>query len=129
MIPKKASSLYKQVSEDLDIDQILLENFIEFYYKDIKEKLTNLRYPRINVDGLGQFVVKPNIVRKGIARYSKSLENHDTSTFGAYHNKKSMEVKLDLLIELEKKIIQQEIKKETFKKNKHENKSKENLGE
>ena len=35
MIPKKASKLYKQVAEDLDIEELLVENFIEFYYKKI----------------------------------------------------------------------------------------------
>lgn len=129
MIPKKANTLYRQVSEDLGIDEDLLETFIEFYYKDIKDKLTNLKHPRVNVEGLGQFVAKPTVVKKAIVRYSKSLENHDTSTFGAYHNKKSMEVKLDLLIKLERKIIEQQTKKELFKKNKYENKSKDNLEE
>jgi hypothetical protein len=129
MIPKKASSLYKQVSEDLDVDQILVENFIDFYYKKIRECLINLTHPIINVDGLGQFVVKTNTVKKAIPRYRKSLENHDTSTFGAYFNKKRIELKLDLLIVLEQKILLEEKRKENFKKQKDEEYTKTNLGQ
>jgi len=129
MIPKKASNLYKQVAEDLDVDQILVENFIDFYYKRIRECLVNLTHPRINIDGLGQFLVKTGIVKKAIPRYKKSLENHDTSTFGAYFNKKRIELKLDLLIVLEQKILLEEQRKENFKKQKDEEYTKTNLGQ
>lgn len=128
MIPKKANKLYTTVSEDLNLSEILVENFLEFYYKEIRTLMSNLEYPRINVDGLGHFVVKPYSVNRAIIRYSKSLENHDTSTFGAYYNKKMMETKLDLLLKIEKKILQEELRKQTFKKTKHENSIKNNLG-
>ena len=122
MKPKKSSELYKQVSEDLNIDQDLVESLIEFYYKDVRKLLTNLSYPRINIDGLGHFVSRHGIVNKAIDRISKGLENHDTSTFKAYHNKKAMEVKLDLLIKLHSKILDQESKKQEFLKTKKDEK-------
>jgi nucleoid DNA-binding protein len=127
MIPKKASKLYKQVAEDLDIEELLVENFVDFYYKKIRDCLTNLKHPRINVDGLGQFVIKTSLVKKAIPRYQKSLETHDTSTFGAYFNKKRIELKLDLLIKLEQKILFEEQRKETFKRKKDEEYIKINL--
>jgi hypothetical protein len=129
MIPKKASKLYKQVAEDLDTDEILIETFIDFYYKKIRECLTGLIHPRVNVEGLGHFIVKSNLVKKIIPRYSKSLDTHDTSTFGAYFNKKRIELKLDLLIKLEQKILAEELRKVTFKKNKDEEYIKTNLGQ
>ena len=129
MIPKKASKLYKQVAEDLDIEELLVENFIDFYYKKIRDCLTSLKHPRINVDGIGQFIVKTNLVKKAIPRYQKSLETHDTSTFGAYFNKKRIELKLDLLIKLEQKILFEEQRKENFKKKKDEEYIKTNLGQ
>jgi|688.fasta_scaffold747322_1 nucleoid DNA-binding protein len=120
MIPKKANSLYTEVAEDLNIDKQLLENTIDFFYKEIRTLLSNLAHPRINVNGLGQFVVKSYSVKKGIEKYTRQLENHDTSTFSAYFNKKSIETKLDLLIKMEKVLVEQELKKETFKKKKDE---------
>ena len=127
MIPKKASSLYRNVAEDLDVDQVLVENFIDFYYKRIRECVTGLIHPRINIDGLGQFIAKVPTVKKSIPRFKKSLENHDTSTFGAYFNKKRVELKLDLLIVLEQKILLEEQRKENFKKQKDEEYTKTNL--
>jgi nucleoid DNA-binding protein len=129
MIPKKPSSLYKQVSEDLDIEQILVENFVDFYYKKIRECVSNMTHPRINLEGLGHFIAKTSAVKKSISRCKKSLDNHDTSTFGAYFNKKRIELKLDQLIALEEKLLSEEYKRETFKKEKDEKYIKANLGE
>lgn len=129
MIPKKATKLYKQVSEEMNIDESLVETFIEFMYKNLRSDMSNLKYPRINVDGLGHFIAKPHLVRKSIARADKVLKEHDTSTFGAYSKKIKVEEKLKLLVELESKISAEEKRKEEFKKTKDENSTKNNLGE
>jgi hypothetical protein len=120
MIPKKSSLLYKELSEEMDLPQDLIQNFIEFYYKEIRSSLTGLKYPRINVDGLGQFVVRSHAVRKAIPRLKKMLETHDTTTFNAYFNKKMLEEKVQALENIEKQIVSLEEKKEAIKKQKDE---------
>jgi nucleoid DNA-binding protein len=121
MIPKKSRTLYKEISEDLNLSEDLIQDFVEFYYKEVRSNLTELKHPRINIDGLGQFAIRTYSVRKAIPRYTKQLENHDTSTFGAYHNKKQMETKLEMLISLEKMMTEQEELKEEFKNKKYGN--------
>lgn len=128
MIPKKSNKLYKDISEELDISNILVEELVEFYYNEVRQLLSNLVFPRINVEGLGQFVARPKLVRNAIPRYTKILQSHDTSTFAAYYNKKSLETKLELLILLEQKITEQELKKTNFKKTKYENSTENTLG-
>ena len=122
MNPKKVKKIYEAVAEDLNLNKDLVEDLVEFYYKDVRKLLTNLEYPRINVDGLGQFVAKPKAVSGSIEKITKSLDDHDTSTFKAYHNKKAMEVKLDLLTKLHSKILDQESKKQEFLKTKKDEK-------
>lgn len=130
MIPKKVNKLYSVVAEDLNVSQTLVEDVVEFYYKEVRKNLSELSEPRINIDGLGHFVAKHGTIIKTIERFQKSLINHDVSTFKAYHSKKGMEVKLEKLIELEKKLSQQvDRKKEFFKTKKDESSSKDNLGE
>jgi hypothetical protein len=128
MIPKKYSSIFKDVSEELDISENLLEDIIGFYYKEVRKNLTELSHPRINVEGLGQFVARPGIVRKSIPRLKKMLENHDTSTFSAYYNKKMLEEKVAALQKLEKQLDIVDNKRLEFKKKKYEN-TEDNLGE
>ena len=120
MIPKKASKLYRQVAEEMNVEETLVEDFVEYLYKNVRSCLSNLSYPRINVEGLGHFNVKANWIRRSIDKSTKSLDKHDTSTFGAYSKKVRVEEKLDLLIELEKKITLEEQRKKQFKTLKNE---------
>ena len=123
MIPKKANELYKSVAEDLNIEESLVEDLVDFMYKNLRKNLSNLSHPRINLDGLGHFAVKTKAVNKSIERITTSLLNHDTYTFSAYFNKKTLENKLASLIKLEAEITQQQLKKDQFKKKKDETKS------
>lgn len=123
MNPKKVKTLYNIVSDDLNIKSDLTEDLIEFYYKEVRTLLTELKYPRINIDSLGQFVVKPVMVDKTISRLDKVIDGHDTSTFKAYHNLKAMEIKLELLNQLNIKIKEETNKKLEFFKNKNNEKS------
>ncbi|NBU05927.1 MAG: hypothetical protein EBT39_06210 [Sphingobacteriia bacterium] len=59
MIPKKPIILYKQVAEDLNQSESLVDTFMTFYYKEVRKLLSNLSHTKINIDGLGQMVVKP----------------------------------------------------------------------
>jgi len=129
MNPKKSNKLYKEVSEELDLTEDLVQDFIEFYYKEIRKNLTDLLHPRINLDGLGHFVAKTFIIRKAIPRYQKFLEIQSTETFAEYFNKKNTETKLNALISLESKLTEIEHKKEIFKQTKYDKYTKENLEE
>jgi hypothetical protein len=126
MIPKRANKLYKELTKEFDVSEDLVEVLVEAYYKDLRQKLTSLEDTRINVDGLGHFVIKVKKVKKAIPHYEKVLLNHDTSTFGAYHNKKSIEEKLENLKRIQIKIEKNLEKKKNFKNEKY---TKNTLGE
>ena len=126
MIPKRANKLYRELTKEFDVSEDLVEVLVEAYYKDLRQKLTSLEDTRINVDGLGHFVIKVKKVKKAIPHYEKVLLNHDTSTFGAYHNKKSIEEKLENLKRIQIKIEKNLEKKKNFKNEKY---TKNTLGE
>lgn len=130
MTPKKSSSLYKETSEDINVSETLVADIIEYYYKELRIKLSGLKHSRINVEGLGQFVLKERLVETYISKINKMLINHDTSTFRAYHNKKAMEDKLDLLNKVTLEIERERERKLEFYKNKNnESSTQSNLGE
>lgn len=120
MNPKKTKVIYNIVSENLNIKAELVEDLTEFYYQKVRTLIGTLEYPRIHIDGLGQFFVKPNFVLKSKERIIKILDSHDTSTFKAYHNKKAMESKLDSLIKLEQKLLNEQNRKINFINSKNE---------
>jgi len=127
MTPKKSSILYKPVAEELNISETLVEDLISFYYKEVRFHLSSLSHPRINVDGLGHFVVKSFFIEKTIPRLTNKLMIHDTSTFNAYFSKKQSELKLESLIALKLKIDEEFNRKIEFKKIKNEGFIKNNL--
>jgi nucleoid DNA-binding protein len=126
MKPKRANSLYKEVTEEFDVSEDLVETLVESYYKTLRKKMSSISDLRINVDGLGHFVIKIQKVKKAIPHYEKVLNNHDTSTFGAYHNKKNVEEKLELLKKIHVQIEEELLKRKTFKNEKY---SQDNLAE
>jgi nucleoid DNA-binding protein len=119
MIPKKTSDLYQQLSEDLNLDKHLVESFIDFYYTELRKTMSDLKYPRINVEGLGHFHVKPQIVKKAITSYSRLLENYSSETFNGYHNKKRIANKVELLKNIYVKLEEAKEQKELFKQKKY----------
>ena len=129
MIPKKPSKIYKIVSEDLNIQESLVEDVVQFYYKELRSKMSSLSHTRINVEGLGHVIVKSKIVKKAITRYEKGLVNHDTSTYNAYHNKRAMEEKLVLLKDIVEKLDMDLAERKQFNQLKNESSTKSNLGE
>ena len=90
---------------------------IQNYYEEVRNNLTNLTNPRINVEGLGQFVARPVLIKSSIERYRKALISHDTSTYKAYYNKKMLIDKLKALETLNEKLNIIKSEKEIFKNN------------
>jgi len=118
MNPKKSKNFIKEISEDLEVSPDLVEDLVDFYYKECRSILSNLSHIRLNIEGLGHFVSRPNLMEKAIKRYTKALQNHDTSTFSAYYNKKNIEKKLELLNNSLIHHNQERDKKDKFKKSK-----------
>jgi len=119
MIPKKPNSLYKEITDEFECSEQLVDDLVHFYYKTLKKRMSGLTDLRLNVEGLGHFVLKMRKVKNAIPHYEKVLNDHDTSTFGAYHNKKSVEEKLELLKQLDVKIKDELEKRQNFKNEKY----------
>ncbi len=119
MKPKKARLLYQEISEENDLSKGLVENLVDFYYKNVRTLLSELYHPRINITGLGVFTAREGVVKKAIPRFEKYLKNHDTSTYSAYYNKKMLEEKVEFLNSIKDQIDSEKKRKEEFKKNKN----------
>jgi len=119
MIPKKHSSIYNEVSEELNLEVLLIEQLVEFYYKKIRFLLSELEEPRINIESLGHFTIKEKKVYKVIPHYKKLIDDHPVETFKDYHKKALLQKKLEQLIKVEGKILQEKERKKTFEDEKY----------
>ena len=116
MIPKKSDTLFKDVAEELEISEDLVEKFVTFYYKDVRKHLTELNHTRINLDGLGHMVIKTKTVGILIEKYNRMIAKANTFNFSGYFNKKRLESRIETLNSMQLKIDEFNEKKKEFKK-------------
>jgi len=116
MIPKKSDTLFKDVAEELEISEDLVEKFVTFYYKDVRKHLTELNHTRINLDGLGHMVIKTKTVEILIEKYNRMIAKANTFNFSGYFNKKRLESRIETLNSMQLKIDEFNEKKKEFKK-------------
>lgn len=123
MIPKKPIILYKQVAEDLNQSESLVDTFMTFYYKEVRKLLSDLSYTKINIDGLGQLVVKERTIDGLINKYNARVNKTTTNTFSNYFDKKNLEVKLEKMNRIKVVLQQEKQLKEKFLKDKADGKA------
>jgi len=104
MIPKRPKKLYKELSEDLDISESMVDDIISFYYKEVRKTLSSLDHLKVNLPGLGDFLLRTTSVKSMIKKYKKYEQIFNNETFVNYHNKKMAEYKLNKLTEAQVKI-------------------------
>ena len=115
MIPKKPEVIIKEVAEQNDLPVALVDDVVNFYYKELRKKLSSLEDIRINVPGLGNFLIKKKSVDMLIKKYECMVDKYDSQTFSNYHNKKLAEAKLEKLYNSRKKINEFLVSKKLFK--------------
>lgn len=115
MIPKKPEVIIKQIAEELDVPTTMVDAIVTHYYKEVRKNLSSLEHIRLNLPGLGHFLIRANVVKKLTSKYNIQIEKYSTDTFSNYHNKKNAEHKLERLAHAKEKIDEYRKKKKEFK--------------
>jgi nucleoid DNA-binding protein len=115
MIPKKPQVIIKQVAEELNVPQALVDDIVSFYYKEVRKNLSSLEHPKVNLVGLGDFIILKKSVDRLTDRYTNLSKEYNTDTFKNYHNLKVAESKLERLAHARKNIEEFQEKKKKFR--------------
>jgi len=115
MIPKKPQTVIKQVSEELDLPESMVDEIVSFYYKEIRKNLSSLEHIKINLPGLGDFIVHKKTVERLANKYEILKTRYNTDTFGNYHNMKQAESRHARLLHVKALIDEFIKKKKAFK--------------
>lgn len=115
MIPKKPQIVIKQVADEMDLPQALVDDIINFYYKEFRRNLSSLEHPKINLPGLGNFIIKQKSVNMMIKKLEGAKKNYNKDTFKNYHNLKLVEQKLEKLYHAKEEIRKFLEEKKQFK--------------
>lgn len=115
MIPKKPQEIIKQVAEELDLPQNMVDTIVTHYYKEFRKNLSSLEHIRLNLPGLGHFLIRATVVKKLANKYEVQIEKYSTDTFTNYHNRKNAEHKVERLTHAKEKINEFRKQKKEFK--------------
>jgi nucleoid DNA-binding protein len=129
MIPKKPKLLYKQLAEETNLNETLIDNLITFYYKEVRSEMSALNHTKIYIDGLGQFIVKSRTVDNLILKYERIIAKADNYSFSSYHNKIRLTTRLEELNAVKLKLQEDKSKKQNFLIEKNGRKTNSNLEE
>lgn len=119
MIPKKPKQIVKIVSEELDLSQELIDDLTTFYYKTLRNKLSDLEELRFNAPGLGHFLIRNSAVISTTKRFEAIKDSLTADTFANYHRRKLVQTRLDQLYSIKERIQEFLEKKKEFKESKY----------
>jgi hypothetical protein len=86
--------IIKQLSEQIDISENEIDAIVSSYYKEIRKTLSGMEHIKVNIIGLGDFMMRRDILKSSLKKSKDILSNSGTNTFEEYHSKKSSEEKI-----------------------------------
>jgi len=117
--PKNYKAFYKDVAKECEVHENLVEEFVRFFYSEVRKHLEELDSTRILLPNLGTFIIRKNRIEKSIKRHKDMLGNMEKTTYSGYG--KHLPVK-EKLIKMEKALVRITEELETKKNWKNENK-------
>ena len=84
MTPYKFKLIIPEVAEDMNMSEADLTRIVDFYYKELRQALIKLKYKKIRVDGLGDFNLRENVVRRKIEKYNRIVNFSKKDTMQDY---------------------------------------------
>ncbi len=120
MIPKKAREFYKPTAQQLKLEEDLVKDLIEFYYKKLRLNLSKLTCHNIYVPKLGTFMAKTWRIDDAILELEKKYTSLAPTSIKKFESRKEYEYLLG-----NAKMIKQMMEAEDNKKKEIKRKRKE----
>lgn len=127
MLPKNSKHFIKPTADELDCSTELVDDAVSFFYSELRKNLINMTGPNIQIENLGSFKVKPNELPKLVAKYQKHLDVLKPETFNQMKLQKELQHKLEKVLNLQKQVNSEKLRKAKFIDAKHERKAKQNM--
>ena len=121
MNPKSHKELKNGIADEVGVHHSVVDEFITFYYSKLRRKLSDIDFPRIQVDGLGTFYLRKNKLEKAIKKNKSILGNLAKRTYVGFA--KSQEINKNVnqmesaLMQMEKDILNKKLFKEKHNEN------------
>jgi len=125
--PRKAEDISKQTAKDLELDPILVEHILKFYWKNLRKMLVELNEPTVLMPNLGSFKVRKKMLKKRLKTYSGILAGKTPLTFTSAEKQEQLEELIRRLQKLTDFYQEEANRKQQFKLKKHQDESNQNM--
>ena len=120
MKPKSHSEFKKDIAEQVGVHSDVVDDFVTYYYAQVRKALSNLQAVNVYVEGLGTFSLKKNKIEKAIKKNKSILGNLKKRTYNGMEKTNAVNDKLKLQENALKMIEEAIEKKKNFKINQNE---------
>ena len=119
MIPKNHKIFKDGIANEVGVHENVVDDFISFYYSNVRSALSSLEHNKIFVDGLGTFTLRKARLEKAIVKNKSYLGNLEKNTYKGYDKSISIIERINKL-ENALHLIEESIeKKKIFKSKKN----------
>ena len=129
MPPKKARDLVKPAAEKLGLTEDLVQDVVDFYWKEVRKSLSELRSPRIVVSNFGSFRVKVSKLPDQKKKYEGQVNSYkpENMTFQKHKIKEDLELQLSRVNKIIETVEADANRKKEIRKKRYAEKTKDNL--
>ena len=97
MIPKNHKIFKEGIANEAEVHENVVDDFISFYYSNVRQALSSLEHNKIFVDGLGTFTLRKARIEKSIVKNKSYLGNLEKNTYKGYGKHIPVKEKIETL--------------------------------
>ena len=116
MIPKKAKDLRKDFIKDNNYDENLVNDLLDFYWKEVRKTISTLTHHTIRLDNIGSFKIKHWKLDETVTTFETILKNME-GKFSKYAVIEDLTKQIENINKV-KQLIEKDTLKLTLKKEK-----------
>jgi nucleoid DNA-binding protein len=93
--PLKRKEISKITANSLELDHLMVDDVVAFFYRTVQKKLSSMEHHSVNVPNMGTFVLKKQRVQNKLDKYNAFLNKIDASESMTMYET-TVEVKSDI---------------------------------
>tara|TARA_R110001592_G_scaffold126655_4_gene338056 strand:+ start:4575 stop:4961 length:387 start_codon:yes stop_codon:yes gene_type:complete len=95
--PKNYRKFFKEIAEECEVHPDLVDEFVRFFYNEIRKNIESLDHTRIRIPNLGTFITRKGRLDRAIKRHKDMLGNLEKRTYSGYGKHVPIKEKLELM--------------------------------
>lgn len=121
MNPKKSKVILKDLYSELDLEESLVNDVIDFYWTNVRKSITSVSYCRINIENIGVFQVRKKTLLSAIQKYEALINKFNKPNFSNYPRYQALSDRLVVLEKTKKQLEEEDVRRKKIKSEKYGN--------